>query len=93
MLCSFEVLNVKCSGCANTLTKTLTNEGFVVTHIDLNVVPRKVTLQCDDNFDNQKLKIALRRVGYPLADDELSALENVSAKAKSFVSCAIGKMS
>ncbi len=93
MLETFEVLNVKCSGCANTLSKALSNDGFVVVDIDLNVVPRKVTLQCDDNFDKQKLMMALRRVGYPLVDDELSALENVSAKAKSFVSCAIGKMS
>lgn len=89
----FEVLNVKCGGCANTLSKTLEKNGYTVVQIDLEVMPRKVTLEIDESFDLEQFKMVLRSVGYPLVDDELSTLENVSAKAKSFVSCAIGKIS
>lgn len=88
----FEVLNVKCGGCANTLTKTLQKNGYTLVKIDLDVMPRKVTLEIDESFDLEEFKMVLRSIGYPLADDELSTLENVSAKAKSFVSCAIGKI-
>lgn len=89
----FEVLNVKCGGCANTLTKTLEKNGYKVEKVDLEVMPRKVTLEIDESFDEEKFKLVLRSIGYPLADDELSSLEDFGAKAKSFVSCAIGKIS
>ncbi|MGB5868498.1 MAG: heavy metal transporter, partial [Arcobacteraceae bacterium] len=59
--------------------------------VDLDVMPRKITLDIDEN-QLEDLKKRLRGLGYPLSTDELSTLENVGAKAKSFVSCAIGKM-
>lgn len=93
MLETFEVLNVKCQGCANTLSKALNAEGYRVENVDLSVVPRKVTVEIDDNFDKVKFMTLLRGLGYPLGDDELSSLQSISAKAKSFVSCAIGKVS
>ncbi len=90
MLQTFEVLNVKCGGCANTLTKSLSKEFGEVT-VDLESEPRKITLDIDDNR-LEELKIALRKLGYPLATDELNTIESIKASAKSFVSCAIGKM-
>jgi hypothetical protein len=44
------------------------------------------------NKDVDKLSKALRELGYPLAEEEMSFMDSTSAKAKSFVSCAIGKM-
>ncbi len=38
------------------------------------------------------LKKELRSLGYPLSSDELSTFQSVSTTAKSFVSCAIGKI-
>jgi len=38
-----------------------------------------------------ELRVALRALGYPLSDDKLSTFEATGAKAKSYVSCAIGK--
>jgi len=87
---TFEVENVKCSGCANTL-KTKLKSSFGNVSVDLDVTPREITLEIEDN-QVEDLKEQLRGLGYPLSSDELSALQNVGAKAKSFVSCAIGKM-
>lgn len=87
---TYEILNVKCGGCANTLKKALEND-FKDVEVDLQSNPRKITLDIEPN-DEEKLKLKLRSIGYPLVNDELSALETVSTKAKSFVSCAIGKI-
>ncbi|MGE4398182.1 MAG: heavy-metal-associated domain-containing protein [Campylobacterales bacterium] len=91
MLQTFEVLNVKCGGCANTLTKSLTKDFGEVT-VDLESEPRKITLDIDESR-LEELKIALRGLGYPLVTDELNTIDSIKASAKSFVSCAIGKMS
>ncbi len=91
MLQTFEVLNVKCGGCANTLTKSLSKEFGEVT-VDLEAEPRKITLDIDEGR-MEELKVALRGLGYPLVSDELNTIDSIKASAKSFVSCAIGKMS
>ena len=90
MLQTFEVENVKCGGCANTL-KTKLKESFGEIEVNLEVHPRKITLDIEESKMNE-LQKSLRGLGYPLSTDELSTFENVGAKAKSFVSCAIGKM-
>ena len=86
---TLEVLNVKCGGCASTLTKSLKDE-FGEVSVDLEVTPRKITLDIQDN-KLEALKIKLRKLGYPLTTDELSGFEKAATTAKSFVSCAIGK--
>ena len=86
---TLEVLNVKCGGCASTLTKSLKDE-FGEVRVDLEVTPRKITLDIQDN-KLEALKIKLRKLGYPLTTDELSGFEKAATTAKSFVSCAIGK--
>jgi len=87
---TFEVKNVKCGGCANTLKKSLLEE-FGEVFVDLEVEPRKITLEMNGK-EEENLKLKLRKLGYPLLSDELSAFSTVSTTAKSFVSCAIGKM-
>ena len=87
---TFIVQNVKCGGCANTLKKALKDD-FGEVEVNLEKEPREITLELEDD-KKENLKLKLRSLGYPLADDELSPLQNVGAKAKSFVSCAIGKM-
>jgi copper chaperone len=86
---TFEVLNVKCGGCASTLTKSLKDE-FGEVSVDLEVHPRKITLDIEDK-KLDALKVKLRSLGYPLTTDELSGFEKAATTAKSFVSCAIGK--
>ncbi|MEA3554307.1 MAG: heavy-metal-associated domain-containing protein [Campylobacterota bacterium] len=87
---TLEVQNVKCGGCASTLTKALEAD-YGDVEVNLEKTPREITLDIsDDKMDNLKLK--LRTLGYPLVDDELSTFQTINTKAKSFVSCAIGKM-
>lgn len=87
---TFEVKNVKCGGCANTLKKSLLDE-FGEVEVNLEVEPRQITLEIEEDR-NEALKVKLRSLGYPLTTDELSGFQTVSTTAKSFVSCAIGKM-
>lgn len=87
---TFEVHNVKCGGCANTLVTSLKKD-FGDIQVDLEVTPRKITLDIEqDKLEDLKLK--LRKLGYPLTTDELSGFEKATTTAKSFVSCAVGKM-
>ena len=87
---TLEVLNVKCGGCASTLIKSLKDE-FGEVEVNLEVMPRQITLDVKDN-QKEALKLKLRSLGYPLSSDELSGLQKATTTAKSFVSCAIGKM-
>lgn len=87
---TFEVLNVKCGGCANTLIKGL-NEEFGEVEVNLDVHPRQIRLEIEEN-QMEDLKLKLRKMGYPLTSDELSGFEKATTTAKSFVSCAIGRM-
>lgn len=86
---TFEVYNVKCGGCANTLINSLKDE-FGEVQVDLEVNPRKITLDIEDE-KKEALKLKLRALGYPLTSDELSGFDKAATTAKSFVSCAVGK--
>ena len=86
---TFKIHNVKCEGCANTL-KTKLEPIFGAIDVNLEVMPREITL--DINEDQETLlRKELRSLGYPMADEELGFVEGGTAKAKSFVSCAVGK--
>lgn len=86
----FKIENVKCGGCANTLIKALSEE-FGNVSVNLDVMPREITLDIEDE-QIEALKMKLRSLGYPFSDEQLTTFQNINAKAKSFVSCAIGKM-
>ena len=86
----FQVENVKCGGCASTLKSKLKEE-FGEIEVDLEKMPREIHVKIsDDNI--QALRTALIALGYPMSDEKLDFIDNTSAKAKSFVSCAIGKV-
>ena len=85
----FKVQNVKCGGCANTLTTKLKDE-FGKIEVNLEVMPREITLEIEDE-KIPALREALKSLGYPMADEQLGFVENTTAQAKSFVSCAVGK--
>ena len=87
---TFEVLNVKCGGCANTLTTKLAPEFGEVT-VNLEVEPRQITLDIEE-ANIPALRQALIGLGYPMSDEDLSAVEGFTTTAKSFVSCAVGKI-
>ena len=87
---SFQVENVKCGGCASTL-KTKLKDKFGEVSVDLEKFPREIRLDIDTERIGE-LGLALKKLGYPLSSDRLGFVDTASTKAKSFVSCAIGKM-
>jgi copper chaperone CopZ len=93
MITVFEVANVRCGGCANTITTSLKEAGFNEIRVDLSCEPRKVTVNVLDEAQLAQVKAILRSLGYPLFGEEEGAIDNATLKLKSFVSCAIGKFS
>ncbi len=90
---TFEVANIRCGGCANTITKAMKEAGFDDIEVDLECEPRKVTATITDEANETLFKTTLRKLGYPLTTEMGNFGEDVVLKAKSFVSCAVGKMS
>ena len=87
---SFEVLNIKCEGCANSIKNALSSY-FDFIEVDLTKKPRIVTVDIKEEKDEEELKRVLKTLGYPLIDEELSKAQEISLKTKSFISCAVGK--
>ena len=87
---TFQVENVKCGGCAATLKKKL-EPLFGGVEVNLDVHPREISLEIGDDR-MEELKAALRDIGYPLSSEHLGFVDTASAKMKSFVSCAVGRM-
>jgi copper chaperone CopZ len=88
---SYAVANIRCEGCANTIRRALSGhfgDGVVV---DLGVMPRLVTVEIKEKAEEELLISTLRKLGYPLIDDEVQSIEGVVMKGKSFLSCAVGK--
>ena len=91
MLETVEVANVRCSGCAATITKALEEEGFTEISVDLSCEPRKVTAKTADGARSAQFRAILKKLGYPLHDEEIGYINSAGLKVKSFVSCSIGK--
>ena len=85
-----QIENLKCGGCANTIVKGLTAiDGVtdVVVHQDTS----QVSMSASDTLRPAVLD-KLRSMGYP-EQGSVSGLASGIATAKSYVSCAIGKVS
>ncbi len=84
---TIEILNLKCHGCANTVKKGLLNiEG--IDKVDVDLENSKVIVPTNDEQVIEKVKAKLSKMGYP----ELGDANTMLHKAKSFVSCASGRM-
>ena len=93
MIKTVEVDNIQCEGCANSIKKALKKDGFLNIVVDLSCEPRKVTVETEDEASLAQLRITLRKLGYPFSDEEIKFSDSAKLKAKSFVSCAVGKFS
>lgn len=78
--------NIKCWGCANTITRTL--ESFGTSNICVNPMTGEVFFETRENM--AKIKSRLSELGYPEASSEEA--KSLFKKARSYASCAIGKM-
>ena len=87
IMTTIEILNLKCGGCANTIKKGIVSiEGVSEVTVDLEM--SKVTVDTDDQPVILSVKEKLSKMGYPEIGDANTTLH----KAKSFVSCASGRM-
>ena len=87
MKISYHIENLKCNGCANTIRKGLMKIDEVQ-NVEIDV--ENALVQIDTNQDiSQHLHLELSKMGYPVVGDK----NTLGHKAKSFVSCAIGRIS
>lgn len=85
---TFEIVNLKCGGCVNTVKKGLLSiDG--IDKVDVDLEASKVTVFTDNEKVIADVKAKLSKMGYP----EVGDANTIMHKAKSFVSCATGKMS
>jgi len=84
---TIEILNLKCGGCANTIKKGIISvEG--VSEVSVDIEASKVTVNADSEAIILSVKEKLAKMGYP----EMGDANTVLHKAKSFVSCATGRI-
>lgn len=84
---TLEILNLKCGGCANSIKKGLLAINGV-TDVTVDLETSKVTVDTKDNSVLTEVKNKLASMGYPEVGDSNTIIH----KAKSFVSCATGRM-
>jgi len=86
---SIEVENIKCGGCAHTIQQKILQK-HPVNNIAIDVENGKVSFEADKDI-TEDVGQTLKSLGYP-ETGSVEGLENVKAKAASFVSCTIGRI-
>lgn len=85
---SIQVQNLKCGGCANTITTKLSSIKNI-SDLRVDVDESKVSFKYLNESDALLIKEKLKHLGYTSIEENNS----LSSKAKSFVRCATGKIS
>lgn len=88
MKTSISVQNLKCGGCAHTITSKISAIENI-SNLEVDVEENRVSFNYLMDADVLAVKIKLKNLGYPSIEDDNSLV----SKAKSFVSCATGKIS
>lgn len=87
---TIDVDNIKCGGCANTICKTLLEvDGVDAAEVDVDA--GRVSIQGDEAATRAAVLKALLHRGYP-ETGSAEGMNALGAKAKSFVSCAVGRI-
>lgn len=89
MRIEIEVENIKCGGCANTIRKTLLADARI-TQVDIDVESGCIAVMADEDLKSDLIP-RLQAMGYP-ERGSIEGIKALQAKAKSFVSCAVGRM-
>ncbi|WMW78853.1 heavy metal-associated domain-containing protein [Flavobacterium sp. 20NA77.7] len=87
MKTTVHIQNLKCGGCANTITKNLSALDDI-SDVTIGIEDASVTFDYTVEHSLELVKETLAKLGYP-EDGEANSL---GSKAKSMVSCAIGKI-
>ncbi len=87
MKTTLQIQNLKCNGCASTIKNKLSTLGNIE-KISIELESSSVSFDHKSDEDLEVVKKELNDLGYPLAGKQ----NKLQTKAKSYVSCAIGKM-
>lgn len=82
------VENLKCGGCANTITNRLQSLMGVFS-VEVDKENSAIKIEHNNSISRKEIIVQLERLGYP----EENTDNSIVLKAKSYVSCAIGRMS
>ncbi|MCW8956730.1 MAG: heavy-metal-associated domain-containing protein [Gammaproteobacteria bacterium] len=85
----FDVENIKCGGCAGTIKKKLM-EDQRISHVGVNIEQGVVIIDANINA-TEDWRSALLNMGYP-EKGSAEGMAAAKARAKSFVSCAVGRV-
>jgi copper chaperone len=88
MMHLFEVVNIKCGGCARSIDKALRSDPRV-REVGVDIERGLVSVEAEAGA-GEALRAELLRLGYP-ETGSLAGMQALAAKGKSFVSCAIGR--
>lgn len=84
---TLSIQNLKCGGCANTIVTQLSKlDG--ITEVEVNNDTDEVSFIAVSEEKIETVKNKLSDLGYPIVGDA----NTLPKKAKSFVSCAVGRM-
>jgi len=83
------VENIKCGGCANTISTQL-EKMKTINSCEVDIEKGLIKVDGDDAYRTEAASLLLK-LGYP-ETGTAEGIKAVAAKAKSFVSCAVGKM-
>ena len=84
-----EVENIRCGGCANSITKKLMDDERIES-VNVDIENQTVILESAEDIKEDATKLLLG-LGYP-EKGSVEGIEALKGKAKSVVSCAIGKV-
>ena len=84
-----EVENIRCGGCANSITKKLMDDERIES-VNVDIENQTVILESAEDIKEDAAKLLLG-LGYP-EKGSVEGMEALKGKAKSVVSCAIGKV-
>ena len=87
---TFDVENIKCGGCENSIRKGLTSIAGV-SEVQIDRDQQRITLLAHE-AERSAIADKLRSMGYP-EQGSVAGFQSGLAQAKSMVSCAIGKVS
>ncbi len=87
MKTTLAIQNLKCGGCANTIITRL-NGLANITDVAVNNETDTVSFNYKNDHDLEEATKLLSKLGYPIVGEH----NPLTKKAKSFVSCAVGRM-
>lgn len=81
-----EVENIKCGGCATSIKNAIGKFNGVI-NVDVDLLKEQISIETNEPFDFTPILNKLAQMGYPQKGNN-----HLQAKAKSYVSCMIGRL-